>query len=161
MSSRNGIIRALLRSKGGVPKKPIEQSTVLITEEGLEGDWQDDRKHHGGPERALCLFSVDVIAALKAEGHPIDLGFAGENIDIEGIDWTLLKESVQLELGNRVVIEITRDAVPCQTIKHCFLEEKFTRISEKTNPGFSRMYAKVLRAGHVSVGDSVRVREPG
>ena len=37
---------------------------------------------HGGPERALCLFSLERILELQAEGHPIFPGAAGENITI-------------------------------------------------------------------------------
>ncbi len=155
-----GVVRALLRSKGGVPKIAVEQPTVQITEEGLAGDWQLDRKEHGGPERALCLFSLEVIERLQLEGHPITVGAAGENITISGLDWSLLKANTQLLLGDHVLIEISRDAAPCKTIAHCFLNAEFVRISEKKHPGSSRMYAKVLRGGALSLGDSVRVVSP-
>lgn len=55
-------------SRGGVPKQPIPIGEV--TPLGLVGDVQRDRKHHGGPERPLCLFSLEHILALQAEGHP-------------------------------------------------------------------------------------------
>jgi MOSC domain-containing protein YiiM len=41
-------------SDGGVPKKWVRQAYVKRL--GLEGDCQNNTVHHGGPERALCLF---------------------------------------------------------------------------------------------------------
>ena len=58
-------------STGGVPKSRV--NGVRVSEWGLEGDTQNDKKHHGGPERAVCLYSLERIVALQAEGHPIDV----------------------------------------------------------------------------------------
>ena len=55
-------------SSGGAPKLPVHAATV--TPGGLEGDHQNDRKNHGGPDKALCLYSLERILALQAEGHP-------------------------------------------------------------------------------------------
>jgi len=56
-----------------------------------------------------------------------------------------------------VHIELTAYAVPCTTIRYAFVDEIFTRISQKVNPGWSRLYARVLRAGLLRVGDVVTV----
>ncbi len=150
--ARAGRVGAVLRSAGGVPKGPVE-GALRVTVEGLEGDWQLDRKHHGGPERALCLFSIERLDALRAEGHEVFPGALGENLCLEGIDWALVKPGTRIRLGSTVQIEITRDAAPCKTIAHCFRDRDFMRVSEKTHPGWSRAYAKVLAPGLVQVGD--------
>jgi MOSC domain-containing protein YiiM len=155
--SVRGRVVGLFRSPGGVPKLPVEGDRVRVSVEGLEGDWQTDRKHHGGPERAVCLFSSERVEALRDEGHPIHPGALGENILIEGLDWTLVSAGATLALGESVRVEITRDAAPCKTIGHCFVEGEFKRSSEKVHPGWSRMYAKVTREGVVAVGDEVIV----
>ena len=54
-------------SPGGVPKLPVASARVTL--EGLEGDGHRDLEHHGGPERALCLFALEQIRALQAEGR--------------------------------------------------------------------------------------------
>src|SRR3954447_5109753 len=59
----------LSRSTGGVPKLAVREAHVSML--GLDGDGHDHPKIHGGPERALCLYSLEVIAQLQAEGHPI------------------------------------------------------------------------------------------
>ena len=46
-------------SDGGVPKHAVESARITST--GIAGDRQHDTKHHGGPDRAVCLFSLEVI----------------------------------------------------------------------------------------------------
>src|SRR4051812_12810030 len=75
----------LSRSRGGVPKLAVEEA--VVTTNGLAGDRQRDRRFHGGPNRALCLYSDDLIEQLALEGHPIVRGSAGENVTIRGLDW--------------------------------------------------------------------------
>jgi hypothetical protein len=50
-----------------VSKWPVREGQV--TSLGLEGDRQDDVAHHGGPERALCLYALERILDLQAEGR--------------------------------------------------------------------------------------------
>jgi MOSC domain-containing protein YiiM len=147
-------IFSLNRSQGGVPKLPVREA--MVTAGGMEGDWQEDRKHHGGPTRALCLYSLEQILALQAQGHPIFPGSVGENVTIVGLDWSALGPGVRLRLGE-VEVEVTSYATPCSTIEDSFADHRFKRIAEKVNPGTSRLYARVLRAGTLRVGDAVEV----
>ena len=62
-------------SDGGVPKHPVLHTT--ISKDGLEGDRQRNLKVHGGPDRAVCLFSVELIERMQDEGHMIDAGSSG------------------------------------------------------------------------------------
>ena len=149
-----GRIASLQRSKGGVPKLPIDSAQV--TREGLEGDWQQNRRHHGGPDRALCLYSLELIQALAAEGHPIVPGAVGENVTIQGVDWRLMQPGADVRLGE-VELELTAFAVPCRTISGAFMEGRSVRIGEKLYPGWSRVYARVVKGGFLSVGDEVEV----
>lgn len=80
-----GSVHAVNVSSGGVPKRRV--LSAVVGREGLEGDRQADRRHHGGPERAVTLFSLDLIRALQAEGHPIAPGSIGENLTLEGVRW--------------------------------------------------------------------------
>lgn len=150
-----GHIFSLQRSNGGVPKLPIREAAV--TELGLEGDRQRDKRYHGGPERALCLFSLEEILTLQAEGHPIYPGSTGENVTVAGLDWTTVKIGDCLALGDEVLIQITSHAIPCSNIAASFEDGKFSRISHKTHPGGSRLYARILKTGELRVGQPVRV----
>lgn len=150
-----GRIFQLNCSDGGVPKRAVR--AARLTETGLEGDRQDDRAHHGGPERALCLFALERILELQSEGHPIFPGSTGENVTVSGLDWDALAPGSRLALGDEVLIEISSYAAPCRTISASFEGGKFKRISQKVNPGDSRLYARVLRTGRLEAGQEVRV----
>lgn len=147
-----GTIVQLSISAGGVPKRAVP--TARVTTLGMMGDVQKHTKIHGGPDRALCLFALEVIERLQREGHPITPGSAGENVTIQGLDWAALGAGSRLQLGDDVELEITGLADPCKQIAASFRGGDFRRI---TAAGDSRLYARVLREGIVRVGDRVRV----
>ena len=146
-------------SEGGVPKTAVP--VARISEEGVEGDRQEHRDIHGGPERAVCLFSMERIRDLQAEGHPVVPGSLGENVTIEGIDWDTVLPNSRVLLGEEIALQVTRYTSPCITIKTSFHGGDFSRVSQKRHAGWSRVYARVLVPGTVRAGDSVRVLPPG
>ena len=152
---RTGRILAINISGGGVPKGRVNGAQVSLS--GLLGDAQNDKKHHGGPERAVCVYCIEIIRSLQAEGHPIDIGTTGENVTLEGIDWSLAVPGAQLRVGGEVLLEIASFTNPCRTIKASFLDGRFVRIAQKFYPGWSRVYARVLREGQIRFGDPVEV----
>src|ERR1700730_678954 len=125
-------------SPGGVPKLPVPSAQV--TTDGLEGDGHHDLEHHGGPERALCLFSLEQIRALQAEGHSVTPGAIGENLTLEGVDWERVQPGAVFELGESVRIEITRYTSPCFNIRPSFVGGDLARESPTRHPGGSRVY---------------------
>ena len=143
------------RSAGGVPKLPVMQA--LVSSDGLEGDKQRNRRFHGGPTRALCLFSLEMILELQTAGHPVHPGSMGENVTLVGVDLAALQPGDTLALGDEVVIEITSYAHPCQNIAGSFADGDVTRVSQKLHPGTSRLYARVLQEGTLRAGLPVRV----
>lgn len=152
-----GRIFQLNCSQGGVPKLAVREA--VLTQTGLLGDRQAKTKIHGGPERALCLYSLEHILRLQDEGHPIYPGSAGENVTIAGLDWASLAPGSRLALGDEALVEITSYTTPCKTIIASFIGGQFQRISQKTHPGQSRLYARVLRPGRLHVGQKIRVLE--
>lgn len=152
MAGDSGVIVAINVSPGGVPKLPVPSARVSA--EGLDGDGQRDKRHHGGPDRALCLYSVERIEALQGEGHRIVPGATGENLTVRGLDWTAMLPGARLQTG-AVTMEITGFASPCKNIRPYFADEDSTRISQKVHPGWSRVYARVLGEGELRVGDAL------
>ena len=152
--TQEGRVAQLNVSNGGVPKKPIEVAEVV--DRGLVGDRQAARQHHGKPLQALCIWSVDVIDALRAEGHPIEPGSAGENITVSGIDWSSLRPGTQLLVGD-VLAEISAWATPCKKNAQWFSDRDFNRIHHERHPGWSRAYAWVREPGTIRQGDAVIV----
>ena len=158
VAGNEGRIYQINISRGGVPKIPVEQGEVGV--EGLRGDAHHDFRNHGGPTRAVCIYTREQITRLQTEGHSIFPGSTGENVTLEGIDLAKLVPGARLTLGANVELEITAYAVPCNTITDSFNDGDFTRISHKTHPGESRVYAKVLRSGVITPGDTARVVTP-
>lgn len=142
-------------SDGGVPKKPVLEAKVSA--QGVEGDRQRNVKFHGGADRAVCLFSLDLIERLQDEGHPIDAGLSGENLTLAGLDWEQMLPGVRVSIGPDVRLKIMSYTVPCDHNARWFREGDYNRISQKHNPGWSRVYAKVLCEGVVKPGDEVRI----
>jgi MOSC domain-containing protein YiiM len=150
-----GYIFQLNCSAGGVPKRAVDEA--LLTTTGFAGDYQAKRKIHGGPERALCLYAYELIRRLQTEGHPIFPGSTGENVTVAGLDWDALAPGSRLALGHEVVIEISSYTTPCRTIAASFQRGAYDRISQKKHPGWSRLYARVIKTGRLAMGQSVRV----
>ncbi|MEZ5244780.1 MAG: MOSC domain-containing protein [Acidimicrobiales bacterium] len=149
-----GTVVQVNASGGGVPKAPVEVGR--IGRRGIDGDVQRARLHHGRPWQALCLWSADVIDELRAEGHPITAGAAGENLTLRGLDWNALRAGSVLEIG-AARCRLSAAAVPCGKNARWFTDGDFERILHDRHPGSSRWYAAVLAPGEVRAGDEVRV----
>lgn len=143
---------ALNRSGGGVPKAPTDR--VRVRPNGFDGDQQQNRRHHGRPWQAVCLWSAEIIEGLQAEGHPIGFGSAGENLTLRGLDWTTLTPGLRLQVG-AVVVQISSYAIPCVKNARWFADGDISRMAQEVRPGASRLYASVVVPGVIAHGDAV------
>ena len=142
-------------SSGGVPKSKVESADIM--KKGVEGDFNRFRDGRGGnTDRAVCIFSLELIQRLKDEGHPIEIGSTGENLTIRGVEWESLSEGTRLEIGD-VVLELSEPCAPCSKIGESFIGRRFDRVDHDQKYGWSRWLARVLREGRVTIGDSVNI----
>ena len=157
--SETGTVHSINTSRGGVPKLP--QPEAFVTAEGVTGDRQRDRRYHGGPLRAVCLYSLERIRALQAEGHPVDVGTMGENLTVAGLDWDRVGPGVRLAVGP-VALEITKDAPPCKTIAGSFRDGALRcarrRRSTPAGAGSTRACSARAPSGWATRSYSARVR---
>src|SRR5215831_14628427 len=123
-------------SKGGMPKRPVE-GAARVTREGVEGDWQRDRKYHGGPDRAICLYSEELYAWLREQGIDLANGSVGENFTTRGIDLDSLHAGACLRVGE-CLIEITDVRIPCRNLN------QWEKRLLKTIQGHSGWVARVI-----------------
>ena len=138
-----------------MPKLPVAEARLTVN--GVAGDRQRNLEAHGGVDRAICLFSLEVIEALQAEGHSIRPGSSGENLTIAGLDWPKLLPGDRLRIGDTVLLELMSYTAPCKYNAQWFANGDFSRIAQKLHPGWSRLYARVLAEGVVRPGDRVMV----
>jgi MOSC domain-containing protein YiiM len=152
-------------SLGGVPKRPIPVGHVTF--ERVVGDDWSDKKHHGLPGQAICLFSVELIDELKAEGYPLFPGAMGENFTTVGLDYRAIRLGDRFRVGDTVEIRITKIRHPCRTIMvygEGILRATFdasVRAGDTTSPrwGRSGYYAEVLKEGDVLPGAPMMLLE--
>ncbi len=144
-----GVVVSVNVSDGGVPKRPVERA--LVTVDGVVGDRQRDLEHHGGVHRALCVYSADLLDALRAEGHGVAPGATGENLTVRGIAWEAMIVGTRFRAGE-VEAEVTAFANPCHNLRPYFVDGRIGRIAQQTHPGWSRVYARVVLGGEIAVG---------
>ncbi len=151
----SGSVASINISPGGVPKLPVDE--VWVGKLGLAGDGHTEPvPDHGGPDKAVSIYSLESIARVAADGHQAFPGAYGENLTLSGIELGDLAAGDRLRIGDRgLTIEIVEHAQPCQTIGHWFVDRRIARISGKTNPADARWYARVLTEGPMRTGDAV------
>lgn len=151
-----GTVVGCFAGDGGVPKEPRRH--VDIGFDGVAGDRQDDRKHHGAPFQAVCLWSAEVIGAFQAAGHPLAPGRAGENLTLDGLPWAQVRPGVRLRAGT-ALLEVSAPATPCAKNARWFLDGRFDLMHADRGP-VSRMYATVLEPGSAAIGDPAVFEPP-
>ena len=144
-----GKVVGIQASTNSVPKTSIAHG--IVNYDGLDGDRQMARTHHGRPWQALCIWSDEVIAKHMNAGHPITRGSAGENITLSEIDWSKVRPGATLEFGS-VKTQVTAYAIPCTKNARWFSDGDYQRLSHELG-AVSRVYCLVTQPGSVSVGD--------
>jgi MOSC domain-containing protein YiiM len=140
----------LSTSKGGMPKLAVPEARV--TRDGVGDDWQLNRKYHGGCDRAVCIYSVELYDWLRAE-HEIDLkpGSVGENFTTLGLDLQSIKPGDRMAVGN-CVIQISKVRVPCRNLSQW--HPNLLQIIQ----GRSGWMARVVKSAVVRPGDRITAR---
>eukprot|EP00931_Biecheleriopsis_adriatica_P078859 TRINITY_DN52275_c0_g1_i1.p1 TRINITY_DN52275_c0_g1~~TRINITY_DN52275_c0_g1_i1.p1 ORF type:complete len:225 (-),score=33.44 TRINITY_DN52275_c0_g1_i1:79-753(-) len=128
------------------PKKYV--ASARLNTLGFEADRQNepvdaDWGGHGGPLKAVCLWSADVVRDLQAEGHPLQVGGCGENLLVEGVPWGKVVPGTRLEIGD-VLLEVTQYSRPCHKQPHNFSKGNYMVIHHLRAPDRSRVYCAVL-----------------
>lgn len=151
----SGTLAQLNVSKGGMPKLPIPEAHVSTA--GVEGDWQKNRKYHGGPDRAICIYSEELYAWLREEGIAVQNGAVGENFTTNGIDLQKLSPGDRIHVGgdDGCIVEITKVRVPCSNLK------KWDADLPELIVGRSGWMARVVKEGTVRAGDVLTVVKAG
>lgn len=148
------------KHRSGIAKQR-RNCRVAIDANGLTGDEQGDRRHHGGPEKAVHHYPFDHYAAWSRDLDPPPAllaapGAFGENISTTGITERDICLGDVFRLGTALV-QLSQGRQPCWKLNHRFAWPDMARRVQAT--GRTGWYYRVLQVGDVAEGDALLLAE--
>nr|WP_272885789.1 MOSC domain-containing protein [Fictibacillus marinisediminis] len=123
----------------------------------FEGDVQADTVHHGGPDKAVCVYSHDHYAYWeKGLGISLDVPSFGENLTVEGLTEKEVFIGDIFRLGEALV-QVSQPRRPCFKVAAKLKQPLMVKYIQDTS--FSGYYLRVLEVGTVSPGDKLVIEE--
>lgn len=141
----------------GIFKDSVE-GPLRLDLTNLEGDGQADRKHHGGPDKAVCVYPAAHYPFWRRELGLADLpaGAFGENFTVRG----LTEESVcvgDVYAVGSAVVQVSQPRQPCWKLARRWRVDDLAARVQRT--GYTGWYFRVLREGEVAAGMPLRLLE--
>ncbi len=138
----------------GIFKSPVKKSAFL-TQSGFRGDIQVDRKNHGGPDKAVCVYCADHFEIWTQEtGSALSDGAFGENLSVEGMpEWDVLIGDVY-RVG-RVRVQVSQPRQPCHKLSKKMGDPDFA--NRVIALGLTGFYFRVIDKGVVRSGDAIEL----
>ena len=152
-----------------IDKAPIKEA-VAVNFMGLTTDEQADRRHHGGPLKAVHQLPVATYEKINAEfGLKVRVGTLGENLTTEAVnDLPAMNESTvcigdvfqyggqygNTDNNNSVQLRIVQPRRPCYKINDQIGQFKLNKVpniaSWVTKQGIAGWYFQVVRDGMIN-----------
>lgn len=135
-----------------IAKRPAA-GAVALGATSLAGDEQADKVHHGGPDKAVCVyFARHYPHWASVLGRPLEAGAFGENLTVDGAAEEDVRIGDIFRLGD-AALQVSQPRVPC--FKLSARHERPTFEGEVKASGFTGFYFRVLRPGSVAAGDTL------
>ena len=140
-----------------IRKEPVS-GQVWAGREGLSGDQQYDRVGHGGPDRALLMYSADHYPRWREEWGRKDVGPGafGENLTVSRLneDTTCIGD---VFLIGEVRVEVSSPRSPCMNLSRRHgIADLVKTITQNHRSGW---YLRVLQEGWVEAGMPVQLAD--
>ncbi len=129
-----GPSRPLGNRRSGIDKRPV-QGEVQVGPEGLQGDVQVNKKHHGGPDQALYAYHLEDYEWWSTElGQDLSPGLFGENLTCKGLPEIMVGDRYRI---GQVLMEVTAPRIPCNTLATRMGDPTFVKtFTQARRPGF-------------------------
>ncbi|MBF0343114.1 MAG: MOSC domain-containing protein [Nitrospirae bacterium] len=140
----------------GFGKLPVSNS-IFLTMTGFESDGVADTKHHGGVDKAVCVYSLNHYEHWeKVLGIKLSPAAFGENLTVTN----LTEEDVCIgdvyQLGTATV-EVSQPRQPCSTLAARYGRADLVKLV--VDSGYTGFYLRVLEEGFVETGISIALKE--
>lgn len=138
-------------------KQPVTPALWLDTL-GFADDDQADTKHHGGPDKAVCVYAEEHYSYWNNQlGFTLPVSAFGENVTSRGIVETEVHIGDVFRLGEALV-QVTQPRQPCYKLSARYNLKELPIWMQNT--GYTGYYLRVLEAGYVKAGDSYERVQP-
>jgi MOSC domain-containing protein YiiM len=143
--------------RSAIWKQPVLLPLTLSVE-GLAGDQQANRRVHGGPDKAVCVYSIDHAAWWRETLAAPDWGpgAVGENFTVAGQTETSVCLGDIYQVGTALV-QVSQPRSPCRTLARRWGRPDLPK--RVVQSGRTGWYVRVLRDGHVETGAAVTLVE--
>lgn len=138
-------------------KTPVE-GPISATAGGLAGDQVAETRVHGGPDKAICVYSADHLAYWREElqrGEEFAAAAFGENFTIEGLTEADVCLGDVWQIGT-AEFEISQPRQPCWKLARRWKTKDLTARVQRT--GYTGWYLRVTTEGTVTAGDPIRLK---
>ena len=142
------VIAVCTSEKKGTTKKPVPEITVK-EDFGVAGDAHADRTTH----RQVSLLAEESIDKMRGKGLELNCGDFAENITTRGIDLVSLPVGTRLNVGKKVVLEMTQIGKECHAA--CAIRQQ---VGDCIMPR-EGIFTRVIRGGRVKAGDTIEVAD--
>ncbi|UOK65213.1 MOSC domain-containing protein [Paenibacillus amylolyticus] len=130
----------------GIVKHPVS-GAVFLSFTGMTGDGQADLVHHGGPDKAVCVYDYSRYPALEQlMDRKLDWGACGENLTVEGCAEEDVRIGDVYELGEATV-QVSQPRQPCFKLGARYDYKELPVYFQES--GFTGFYFRVLQEGEV------------
>ncbi|QSO54466.1 MOSC domain-containing protein [Alicyclobacillus curvatus] len=137
----------------------IDKSSVLGAVEvgvtNLAGDGQADLENHGGPHRAILMYSANHYPDWKQlRGLSLAYGAFGENFTVSGLTEDNMCLGDTLKVGE-VILQVSQPRSPCWKLGRKHHLPQLPADVERF--GWTGWYVRVLQTGTVEAGMEIRL----
>ncbi|WP_163051583.1 MOSC domain-containing protein [Bacillus cereus] len=137
----------------GINKKQVKEP-VYLSFVKFNGDGQADLVHHGGVDKAVCVYTGDHYPYWEKElNQDLVYGAFGENITVSGMSEEDVCIGDTFELG-QAIVQVTQPRQPCFKLAKKYNIPKLPLYFQET--GYTGFYFRVLKEGWVSSVDTLK-----
>lgn len=135
----------------GICKKPVS-GPLHLKKTGFEGDGVADLKHHGGDDKAVCVYSMDHYPYWEEVlGMKMPVAAFGENLSVLNLSEDDVCIGDIFQLGTAIVI-VSQPRQPCKTLALRYGRNDLVKLV--VDSGYTGFYFKVMREGVVERTDN-------